>query len=313
MEELSVIVTQEPGSVSWNFEEIKAALAVRLDEYTQTIYTDETIGTAKTDVAMLRKLSSSVEERRKEIKNKCLEPYEIIEKQAKELVQLINQPIEAINAQVKDYEARRVAIAQEQIQQYWDSKVDVLPEGIRQKAWDKIYDSRWTNATATKKSWKDGIDNGISSIVKDLETISSFNSEFEEDAKKVYFQTLDLASAIQKMNQLNEMKKAVEEKQRQKELEEQRRQEEFRKAEEAKAVQATASEEIDMQKAIAPAPAPVAEQPTVAVPPVQPVHTEEEKQDIMKFTQLKIIGTVAQIDKIKSFIKYTGADFTEVI
>ena len=97
MNEISVNVKQEPGKVTWNFEEIKTNLEAALAEYTSMVYDDDSIKSAKTDVATLRALAKTIEDRRKEVKEKCLEPYGVIEKQAKELVALIDKPIAAIN------------------------------------------------------------------------------------------------------------------------------------------------------------------------------------------------------------------------
>ena len=47
--------------------------------------------------------------------------------------------------------------ARAEIDAYWKQKVVALPECIWEKAHDHIYDSRWENATATKKSWKEAL------------------------------------------------------------------------------------------------------------------------------------------------------------
>ena len=122
MNEISVVVKQEPGKVSWNFEEIKQVLEDGLEVYRTTAYTDATIKTAKSDVATLRKLSAAIKERQKEVKDKCLEPYAIIESQAKELIALIEKPINAINDQVQDYERRRKEAARKEIMDYWNKR-----------------------------------------------------------------------------------------------------------------------------------------------------------------------------------------------
>lgn len=85
MNELQVVVQTTPATLRWNFEELKLALAAEMDRYKGMIYTDEAIKSAKQDVADLRRLRKEVEDRRKEIKTACMEPYTVIEAQAKEL------------------------------------------------------------------------------------------------------------------------------------------------------------------------------------------------------------------------------------
>ena len=206
MNEISVVVNQEPGKISWNFADIKKRLEEELTVYQNTAYTDDTIKTAKGDVADLRKLAKAIEDRRKEVKEKCLEPYALIETQAKELTDLIEKPIQAINDQVKDYERRRKEKARAEINAFWVQKAAELPEDIREKAKKAIYDERWENATATKKSWREGIENGIRKILDEIGTIKSFASEFEEDMLTVYKDALSLQKAIQKMTELNAQK-----------------------------------------------------------------------------------------------------------
>lgn len=310
MNELSVKVEQTIGIVSWNFEELKANLQNQLAEYKSMVYTDENIGTAKTDVAMLRKLATSVEDRRKEIKNKCLEPYTYIEAQAKELVSLINEPINVINAQVADYERRRKEYVKAEIKAYWEEKSVVLPSNITERAYSKIYDSRWENVSSTRKAYRTGIDDGINGIVKDLETIKSFESEFEDEMLKVYSQNLVLSEAITKMNSLQTMKKMVEERQRREE--ENRRIEAERRA-------AAAEERAKIIAESKPEPVIDESKPVVEHVPVQeqqfinPTDTFDPFSDLVLSTMnLSIKGTTEQLNKIKAYITYAGATFVEV-
>ena len=65
MNELQVNVTQKPGAVQWNFEELVNALQAQMQQYEAMVYTEDTVKDAKADVAALRKLRSEVESRRK--------------------------------------------------------------------------------------------------------------------------------------------------------------------------------------------------------------------------------------------------------
>ena len=305
MEEISVIVNQTPGVVSWNFEEVKAFLEESLKTYQTTIYTDDTIKSAKSDVAALRKLSGAIEDRRKEIKDKCLEPYAIIEAQAKELVALIDKPIGAINEQVKDYENRRKEKVRAEILAYWQQRAGSLPEEVREKAKNAIYDPRWENATATKKSWRDGIDAGIDRITSELETIRSMQSEFEEDMLTVYKATLSLQSAIQKKNELDMQKRRILEMERQRK----EREEEERRRREAAAAAQAAKQETQPARAAEERPEPIQKAPE----PVQrPVLEHAPAQQTGNRITLEITGTPIQLKKIRDYIRFTGADYREV-
>ena len=349
MNEISVVVNQEPGKISWNFADIKKRLEEELTVYQNTAYTDDTIKTAKGDVADLRKLAKAIEDRRKEVKEKCLEPYALIETQAKELTDLIEKPIQAINDQVKDYERRRKEKARAEINAFWVQKAAELPEDIREKAKKAIYDERWENATATKKSWREGIENGIRKILDEIGTIKSFASEFEEDMLTVYKDALSLQKAIQKMNELNaqkerileqerkrreaeeaERKRQEEERQRREELEKQKAQEEQQRPEVPKnpggqsfprggiptgkipQSQMGAKMGYTGTPANSGSPggyAPLPEEREIVVQTQEP---ETKAYPNGKMRTVRILGTEEQITKVLNYIRFTGATYEEV-
>lgn len=340
MQEITVSVQQDPGKVSWNYEEIKRRLKEDLEVYRKTVYTDETIKSAKVDLASLRKLSTQINDRKKEIKSRFMEPYDQFECQVKEILGLINEPIKAINNQVADYERRRKETARAEILGYWQTASAVLPEGIRNIAWQKIYDSRWENASATKKSWHDGIDSGIAQIRKDLDAIAEFQSEFENEMYASYFKTLSLADAVRKMRELEDQKQKILERERIR-----REAEERRKAEES--ARQAAQQQIHYEK---PAVIEAPEQPRnmQCTPPVlkpaEPMitptsqevrrqadvgRTEEPAQltgnrpheavnvqgqapDGLQTITLQITGTPEQIRKIRGYISFIHASQKEV-
>ncbi len=324
MQEISVIVSQEPGRVSWNNEEIKKNLEESLAVYQNTVYDDSSIKTAKSDVAYLRSLAQSIEDRRKEIKNKCLEPYEIIEKQAKELVALIDKPIEAIDVQVKDYERRRKEKVRAEIEAFWLQQSTYIPENLREKAHAKIYDSRWENASATKKSWKTGIEDGVAEIVGSIGIIKGFESEFESEMMEKFAENLSLKDAVVRMNELKAQKEKILEAERIRQEQEAAKKAAMEKAEQEK-------KEKPENASVNPAPMESKSEDTRSAKNVDDYHTLHEQKTSwsqkpdgccdpkIPLTNngattrvLKIIGTAQQIAKIKDYIRFTGASFKEI-
>ena len=129
MNELQVKVQQTPGTVTWNYEDLKKAITNALEVYKTTEYDDSNIGQAKKDRAMLNNLSKSVNARKIEIKKKCLEPYELIETQAKELMAIIQEPIAVIDERLTEYETARRKKARAVILEYMQKAF----EGIEQQ------------------------------------------------------------------------------------------------------------------------------------------------------------------------------------
>lgn len=98
MDILSLISPQESDSISpENFDALKQALTQRLAAYDNVVYPADSIKEAKQDKAELNKMRRSIEERRKEIRRNCLEPYTAVAPRFKELVALIDQPLSRIN------------------------------------------------------------------------------------------------------------------------------------------------------------------------------------------------------------------------
>lgn len=225
MNELQVVAQQTLGKIEWNFEELKEQLSVEMKRYESIVYTDDTIKEAKSDIAGLRKLQKEVNDRKIEIKKSFLAPYETFEAQANELKAIIEKPIAVIDEKIKDYEARRKKAALERIRKYFDEAAAVLPEAIREKAFRKIYQDKWLNATAKVSDWKGGIDAGVENIKQDYETIRSMTSDFVSEGVARYEESLMLNEAIQYMNSLQKQKQIAEERvaQQQREKEERER------------------------------------------------------------------------------------------
>ena len=209
MEEIKVVVQQEAACINFNYAEIKQQLEEQMEIYKGMEYTDDTIKEAKTDRATLNKLSKEIDDRRKAVKKEYNKPLDAFESQVKDLLSIIKEPIEIIDSKVKDYENRCREEKKAQIVAYWNEKVVQLPDELRERVWNRLYDDRWTNATTTAKAYKDAIDNGIAGILKDIETIKSMESEFEQEGLDTYYNTFTLADAISKMNQLKAQKDAI--------------------------------------------------------------------------------------------------------
>lgn len=216
--ELQVEVEQTVGSIHWNFEELKAALAEKMDDYKGLVYTEDTVREAQKDVANLRKLRKSVDDRRKEIKKKCMEPYNIIEKQAKELIALIDAPIEEIATQVENYETDRKAKKKAEIFAFMDEQfreITAVDEGITEKLKAITYDVKWENKTCADEIWQTTIKNAAKNTLGDIGVIENLDEEFVKPCIEAYKINLVLSDAMNKAAELRRQKEIVLEKERQ--------------------------------------------------------------------------------------------------
>lgn len=241
MQEINVLVDQKNGVIGFNFEEIKEVLKNGLEEYKNMEFTEDSKKEAKATVASLRKLKKSVNDKRLEVKKSFMVPYNNFEAQVKELDALIDEPINLINNQIDEFERKRIAEKKTQINEVYASVAGEHPEASELLPLSRIYDSRWENATTTKKSIADAITQHLERVEKDLATIRSMQSEFEDKGIDKYRTTLELSDAITTMNQYQKQKEEILKRQEEEKL---REEEERRKAEEANASQNVFSESI---------------------------------------------------------------------
>lgn len=94
------------SEIQWNYEEVKAWVASRVEEYKNIAYTEDAVKDMKQDRAELNKAKTAIENERKRIKKLCMEPYERFERQVKEVTGLIDEPIGLIDGQLKEIEEK---------------------------------------------------------------------------------------------------------------------------------------------------------------------------------------------------------------
>jgi hypothetical protein len=234
MEEIRVNVEQKNGVIGFNFEEIKEKLNSELEIYKNMIFTEESKTEAKKTIASLRKLKKSVNDKKLEVKKSFMIPYTNFEAQVKELDNLIDEPINFINNQVEEFERKRVEEKKALISEIYAEIMAEHEEASGYLPLQRIYDSKWENATTTKKAITETITERVDHVEKDLGIIRSMGSEFEDKGIEKYKATLELSDAIEVMNQYQKQKEEI--LRRQEEEAKRKAEEEARKASEADSV-----------------------------------------------------------------------------
>lgn len=227
MNELSLVINQNPGSIDINFDALEEQLDKKLSEYKGAVFTESSKAIAKAEVASLRKLKKDIEDSRKAVKKKWMEPYEQFEKKMKSLAVKVDEPINAINEQVQAFEEKRRQEKRELIRNLYEDTVADYEDCRDYVSLDKLYDSKWENASVSAKSIKKDMMERMSGIQTAVSSIKAMHSDKEEDALVLYKRTLDLNRALQ-MISVYEQNKA----------EALKREEERRKQEEERRIQA---------------------------------------------------------------------------
>ncbi len=196
-----------PEKIDFNFEEMKSELSEKLATYNALVVTEDSIKSAKADKANLNKLRTAVEDKRKEIKKLCLAPYESFEKQCKEIVSLIDQPIKSIDGQIAVFDQKLQDEKWEQISAYYQAEVKELLPVV---PLEKIVSPKWKNKTESLETVCNGIGDTLDRIRTELETLDeSCPEEFRSQVKDVYLKKYSLSEARQEYKRLEERKRQL--------------------------------------------------------------------------------------------------------
>jgi len=200
--------------INFNHVEIKAELAQRLEKYKGLVYSESSIKDARSDRANLNKFKDAIETRRKEIKKQCLKPYEDFEAKVKEIVAMIDQPILAIDGQIKAFEQAKKDEKTETIKGFYADSAGDLTELV---PFNKIFNPRWLNITCKAPEIQKEITELFAKIETDLKVITELQSEYELQIKDTYLRSFDLTAALQEKKRLEEQAARLAEHKRQQE------------------------------------------------------------------------------------------------
>lgn len=204
MMELKIISPSPEGfikAIEWNHEEIKQEVATKVEYYKNLVYTDDQIKEAKKDRATLNKFMEALESKRKEIKKRCMEPYNDFETKMKEIIAIVAEPVALIDSQVKEYEAKQKAEKLEAIKSKFASAGFQTFVNLEQ-----IFDPKWLNASVSMKKIEEELNMLRNRIGNDIMTINNLQ-EFSFEALDYYKKTLDLAGAIREGQRLADIQK----------------------------------------------------------------------------------------------------------
>lgn len=189
----------------------------------------------------MRKLYKNLDDARKQVKERYMEPYQEFEKQIRESLEKIQEPIAELDEQVKEFERQRKEEKKQKIEQFFEELAGDMKEYL---SLEKIYDKKWENKTTSYMAIREDIRQVVDSCRMAVGTIKSMNSEAVEEALKRYKLDMSLPNAISFINAyearkaqiLQKEKERLEaEQKRREEQEAKRREEEQRKAAEQEA------------------------------------------------------------------------------
>lgn len=208
--ELKIQPYEQAQPISWNFEELKAELTAKLETYKTLQYTPEQIAAAKTDRAGLNNLKKALSDERIRREKEFLEPFNLFKAQINELVTLINEPVQLIDKQIKEFEEMEKREKRNACIAIFDD-IEDKPEWLR---FEQIENPKWINKTTSIKAITEEIEAKINRVNVDIKMLLAL-PEFSFEAIEVYKETLDSGKALIEGNRLADIQKRKAEAERQ--------------------------------------------------------------------------------------------------
>ena len=199
--ELKVQNYTTPTEVLFNYEELKKEITEKAEHYKNLVVTEDSIPGAKADKASLNKLKKALNDERIRREKEYMAPFNVFKDQIKELIGIIDEPVQAIDGQLKKFEDEEKEKKKVEIEKIY-AEIG-FPDYV---SLGKIYGPKWLNKTCSLKSIKEELIERRSVISKDEYTIGQLE-EFSFEALEMYKETLDLSKAITEGHRLAEIQK----------------------------------------------------------------------------------------------------------
>lgn len=328
--EIRLVNPTEDGflqKIDWNKAELEANVRSIVEAYQGLVYTEDTVSDAKNDRAALRKLLNEIEDRRKLVKKKCMEPYEVFESDLKDVTVLIKEQISIIDGQVKEYEN---SVKEEKKARLQDVYAETIGELAEILPFERVFEAQYLNVSFKESKAATEIQEKIQRVKSDLAAIDALDSKYKLNAKDVYVRTFDMSRAMAENARLIKFeeqmeadckRKAEEEERRRaeaearaKEAEERRHQEAERiSVERAKREKALAEQQAQEERASeSGCNAPVPDK-TADVQSEKPAKKPAEKEALPEEKKYKAtfyaIGTLQQLKDLQEYMKEHNIQF----
>ncbi len=206
--ELRITAPTEDGflkEVTFNYEELEKELTDKLDKFKGLVVTEDKLKENAATRAQLNAFKKALSDKRIEIKNKILVPYEAFKLKMDKLESMVQAPIDAIDKQIKSFEEKTKADKKKKIEEIYLEKIGKFKELL---PFDNIFDSKWLNSGTTIKKIEEALDVMVDTTKKDLVVIDSLqvDESILISVKDTYFKTRNLSIALMEKQRLQDQK-----------------------------------------------------------------------------------------------------------
>lgn len=205
MMELQILEYQQPGKITFNYDELRTALIAEMEKRKGIVYTEDKIKDAKSDRAGLNRLDKALNDERLKREKEFMAPFAEFKSQINDLRQIITSASEDIDRQIKEFEQMQKAKKSQEIADYFkaEQEAGAIPKWLEL---DKIAEARWMNATCKMDVIKKEIAARMDVVKRETDVIAGL-PEYSFEAMEVYKTSLDLSRAMTEGQRLADIQK----------------------------------------------------------------------------------------------------------
>ena len=201
------VVSNPAAPVSWNYEEIKNALATRLNMLSNLTYDETQVREAKSDKADLNRLKKALNDERIAQEKAFMGPFQEFKGQVKELCLMIDKTVYGIDSQVSAFEEKRKAEKRKELELVFEMTDRGRANWL---TLEQIFDTSWLNASVTLAKAKIAMKEKIERINLDIDMLSQL-PDYGSMAVKMYEQHLNAQKAMNDARSAWEIQQRIEE------------------------------------------------------------------------------------------------------
>lgn len=294
--ELQTDLTVYDQPIIFNFDELNAWLTAELADMKGLIVQEDEISFAKDKRAKINKIAKAIDEQRLAVKKKFMTAYEPFEAQCKQLAAVCKDASAALDSQIKAFEEQKKAQKEQALK---DAYASLCPDEIKPfLPWNRVFNSRWLNATYKQEDAENEIKAAVEQKQKDIEAIRGLGSQFEAALLEAYAGGQDLAGVLALNVKL--AARQAEEERRREELERQRQEAERRRleaeAQKARQERESVLDEIPVEAV------PLSPAETVKAVEAAMKGEEVKEQETVYSFRLEISGKLEDLKALKAFL-----------
>lgn len=270
---MDIVVENEGLNGVTNYEPLKAWALETAKKYKSIVVTDESLRSAKQDIADLRNVAKKISDYRIALKKEHERKIEKTITQCIELTQILTDAASSMDVQVKEIEDGLKQQKKREIENYFNeiagNTAIILP-------FEKVYNPKWMNKGEKIEDIKVSLAETVETIKKNIDILHGMQTEYETEMIEAYIDSLDMRVALDTKNRLEEKAQQI----------------------------ARLKAEQEKQKAQQPVPP--------QVPPQVQETVQNPVQEVVKYYDCRLYMTDAQKIKFRQFVIDNGIKYTKV-